>query len=346
MTPATKTTSILTLDGSQGEGGGQILRTALGLSALTGRPFAIENIRAKRDRPGLMRQHLTAVNAAAEVCGATVVGAAIGSMALSFTPGPVRAGEYRFAIGSAGSTALVLQTVLPALLTAAGESIITLEGGTHNPHAPPVDFLRDAFLPIVNRMGPRVEIELDRHGFYPAGGGRWHVTVTPAKKLTPIVLNDRGPTMRRVATAIVAALPGEIAKRELGKVAEMLGWGGEELKILQLSADQGPGNVLMLTIESEHVTEVFTGFGQKGLSAEAVAHAAASDARAYLAGGAPVGECLADQLLIPFAMAGGGNFRATRATKHLTTNAEVIAMFLDTGLRLIPDGEGVRCEVG
>jgi RNA 3'-terminal phosphate cyclase (ATP) len=136
---------MILIDGSIGEGGGQILRTALGLSMVTGQPFRIEKIRAGRDKPGLLRQHLTAVNAAATVCGASVEGAVISSRELSFTPGNVKAGEYTFSIGSAGSTTLVLQTVLPALLTADGPSSLTLEGGTHNPHAPPIDFLEKAF---------------------------------------------------------------------------------------------------------------------------------------------------------------------------------------------------------
>ena len=337
-------TNIIAIDGSQGEGGGQILRTALGLSALTGRSFAIEKIRANRNKPGLMRQHLTSVNAAAEICGATVTGAHIGSADLTFVPGPVRAGAYRFAIGSAGSTTLVLQAVLPALLTADGTSTLTLEGGTHNPHSPPLDFLRDAFLPIVARMGPRVEIDLERHGFYPAGGGRWRATITPAKTLTPITLNERGPILRRTATALVAALPGEIAKRELAKVQQRLGWEGESLQLRQLSNDQGPGNVVMLKIESEAVTEIFTAFGQKGVSAETVADRVVDDACAYLASAAPVGEYLADQLLIPLVMAGGGSFVTTRATQHLKTNAEVIGQFLGVRFRIEAEGSAVRCS--
>src|SRR5271170_2075376 len=149
--------NLIQVDGSLGEGGGQILRTALGLSMCTGQPFRIEKIRAGREKPGLLRQHLTAVNAAAAICGATVEGAAIASRELSFTPGKVKHGEYTFPIGSAGSTTLVLQTVLPALLTADAPSSLTLEGGTHNPHAPPIDFLENAFLPLLNRMGPAAD---------------------------------------------------------------------------------------------------------------------------------------------------------------------------------------------
>src|SRR5947209_6290174 len=155
------TPTPILIDGSLGEGGGQILRTALGLSMVTGKPFRIEKIRAGREKPGLLRQHLTAVNAAVSVCGAEAEGAAIGSRELAFSPGKIAAGEYKFSVGSAGSTTLVLQTVLPALLCAGAPSSLTLEGGTHNPHAPPIDFLAHAFVPLVNRMGPRVAVKLE-----------------------------------------------------------------------------------------------------------------------------------------------------------------------------------------
>ncbi|HEX8343089.1 MAG TPA: RNA 3'-terminal phosphate cyclase [Tepidisphaeraceae bacterium] len=333
-------TDEINIDGARGEGGGQVLRTALGLSALTGRPFSIKNVRAGRKKPGLMRQHLAAVRAAAQICSASVRGAEIGSEELSFQPGAVTPGDYTFAIGSAGSTTLVLQTVLPALLTASGPSTITLEGGTHNPLAPPVDFIEHAFLPVVNRMGPRVDLKFDRHGFYPAGGGRWSVAITPAAKLTPVTINTRGKTKTRQAKAIVAGLSGSIALRELERVEARLGWSGDDLCIRQIPDDEGPGNVVMLKIESEHVTEVFTSFGSKGITAMAVADEAVDQTRAYLLSTAPVGVHLADQLLIPFALAGGGNYVATGVTPHATSNIEVIHAFLDVRITTGPAGEG------
>jgi RNA 3'-terminal phosphate cyclase (ATP) len=319
---------MIQIDGSIGEGGGQILRTALGLSICTSQAFRIENIRAGREKPGLLRQHLTAVNAAAEICSATVDGAAIGSRELSFSPGKVKAGDYTFSIGSAGSTTLVLQTVLPALLTADGESTLVLEGGTHNPYAPPIDFLEKAFLPLVNRMGPKVSVTLERAGFYPAGGGRFVVKVNPAAKLSRLDLPERGEIKRRTAKAVVAALPGEIGKRELERVEKMLGWSGEQLQIRQLPKEWGPGNLLTLEIESEHVTEVFTGFGMKGVTSEAVAEQAVQQARRYLAAKVPVGESLADQLLLPIALAGGGSFVTLAPSRHTKTNVDVIARFI------------------
>jgi RNA 3'-terminal phosphate cyclase (ATP) len=174
---------VIEIDGSFGEGGGQILRSSLALAIVTGQPVRLSNIRAGRRKPGLMRQHLTAVNAAAAICGATVDGERIGATELTFTPGAVRAGEYQFSIGTAGSTTLVLQTVLLPLLTAGGPSRIVLEGGTHNPFAPPFDFLERAYLPLINRMGPNVRATLERPGFYPAGGGRIAIEIEPATGL-------------------------------------------------------------------------------------------------------------------------------------------------------------------
>ena len=324
---------LITIDGSQGEGGGQILRSSLALSAITGRAFRIEKIRANRPKPGLMRQHLTAVTSAAAVCGAAVDGAAIGARELTFRPGKVAPGDYTFSVGSAGSTTLVLQTVLPPLLLAGGASTVTLEGGTHNIHAPPLDFLEHAFLPVLNRMGANVSVALERAGFYPAGGGRFFAMIEPAKTLAPLELTSRGADKRRLCKAVVAGLPGEIALRELAVVRQAMSWPEESFQIRQLPDDQGPGNVVTIELHHEHVTEVFTGFGQRGVRAEAVADAALQEAKRYLAAGAPVGEHLADQLVLPFALAAGaggaGRFVTGPLTDHTTTNVEVVRRFLD-----------------
>lgn len=325
--------TMLTIDGSLGEGGGQILRSALALSMVTGTPFRLENIRAGRSKPGLLRQHLTAVNAAAEVCGARLTNARLHSRDLTFVPGTVRPGDYRFSIGTAGSTTLVLQTVLPPLLTAAAPSSLVLEGGTHNPHAPPFDFIDRAFLPIINRMGPRVVANLERYGFFPAGGGRFSVEIEPAATLTPLRLTERGEIRRQHSIAFLAGLPRHIGERENKTVADALNWPMTDTEICELPADQGPGNILLLEIESEHVTEVFTGFGKRGVRSEDVARAAADDVKAYLAAGLPVGTCLADQLLLPFALAGGGAFSTLALSRHASTNIEIIQMFLNVRIK-------------
>jgi RNA 3'-terminal phosphate cyclase (ATP) len=319
----------ITIDGSMGEGGGQVLRTSLALSLVTGKPFRIEKIRAGREKPGLLRQHLTAVNAAAAVGGAQVEGAALGSREITFRPGSVRPGEHRFAVGTAGSATLVLQAVLPALLGARGPSTLTLEGGTHNPNAPPFDFLDRAFLPLLRRMGVRVEAALERPGFYPAGGGKFEVRVEPAERLVRLDLPARGDVKRRLARALVSNLPRNIADRELKAVRDLLSWERSSLVAEEVQGSPGPGNLLMLELESEHVTEVFTGFGQKGVTAEKVAGDAIDELREYLASGAPVGKHLADQLLVPIAVAGRGSFSTIKPTRHTTTNIDVISRFLD-----------------
>jgi len=321
-------TTLLELDGAAGEGGGQILRTALSLSMCSGRPFRIVNIRARRKSPGLMRQHLTAVRAAAEICRARVEGDQVGSLSLSFAPGPVRAGDYRFAIGTAGSCSLVFQTLLPALLQADGGSRIRFQGGTHNPLAPPFHFLDRAFLPLLRRMGAEVSVDLRRFGFYPAGGGEFGAAIEPVHRLAPLVLERPGARRRAYAEAYCAALPIQIARRELDVVGKRLGWGEDQLLLRGLANDQGPGNVLVLTLEQEAVSEVFTGFGEKGVTAEAVAQRAVDEVRDYLASAAAVGPHLADQLLLPLALSGAGSFTASALTRHTLTNAEVIRSFL------------------
>jgi RNA 3'-terminal phosphate cyclase (ATP) len=333
---------VLEIDGSQGEGGGQILRTSLGLSLLTGTPVRIHSIRARRERPGLQKQHLAAVQAAAEVGHADVRGAAIGSGVVSFTPGRAEPGSYAFSIGSAGSATLVLQTVLPALLTAPGPSTVVLEGGTHNPWAPPADFLERAFLPLLGRMGPTLALRVERRGFYPAGGGRMSVTIRPVPTLAPLHLPERGPVRAVRATAVVASLPRHIAERELARAGERLD--RLEPRVVEDASARGPGNVFMIEIESEKVTEVFTGFGRKGLPAERVADAVSDEASAYLDSGVPVGEHLADQLLVPLALAGGGSFVTAELSGHARTNLEVIRQILGTAFTIEP-GEGAARTV-
>ncbi|MEM7204492.1 MAG: RNA 3'-terminal phosphate cyclase [Planctomycetota bacterium] len=339
---------MLTIDGAMGEGGGQILRSALGLSLVTGTPFRIDNIRAKRRQPGLLRQHLTAVRAAAAVGQAAVEGADLGSASLRFAPGPIEASdEYRFAIGTAGSTTLVLQAILPALLRAPGRTTVVIEGGTHNPYAPPFEFLATAFVPLLRRMGAGVALELVRPGFYPAGGGCIRVTVEPpVAGLRPLDLLERGPRRRRRAVAQVANLLESIARRELRVVATKLGFAEDELAVEQVAGSVGPGNLLSIALEHEHVTEVFTGFGQVGKRAERVAQDAVGETRNYLRTDVPVGPYLADQLLVPLALAGGGSFRTMPLTRHTQTNIEVVQRFLSVPIRVEEETLATTVAVG
>lgn len=322
---------MIVIDGSEGEGGGQVVRNALALSLVTGRPFCINNVRGGREKPGLMRQHLTAVEAACAIGGAVCEGASVGSSEIAFTPGKVEPGDYRFAVGTAGSTSLVLQTVLMPLLLAEGPSRLVLEGGTHNMLAPPFEFLERAFLPIVNRMGPTVSARLVRHGFFPRGGGRIEVDIAPAQ-LTQVDCVDRGALQSVSATALFAALPFNIAEREIATARKLLpDWPEDAFAVRQLPDEQGPGNALLLESVFEHATEIVTGFGKLGVSAESLAKTAAHRMAGFLASQAFAGPYLADQLLLPFALAGGGRFTTVKPSQHARTAADVIERF--TGQR-------------
>ena len=320
---------MIKIDGSYGEGGGQIVRSSLALSLMTGKAFEIVNIRAGRKKSGLMRQHLAAVNAAAEIGGAKVSGNTVGSCRITFEPKEINAGDYRFAIGSAGSTTLVLQTILPPLLTAEKATKIKLEGGTHNPFAPPFCYLEKVFIPVINMMGPNVKLKLERPGFYPAGGGKFTVEIQPVKKLEQIEIIDRGEIVGRRAKAYVANLPEQIGNRELKVISQRLNWDRDLLELVEVKDSIGPGNLVTAEVESENITEMFTGFGMRSVPADKVPIPLVREAREYLAAGVPVGRHLADQLLLPMAMAGGGRFRTVPLTMHSMTNIETIKKFMD-----------------
>lgn len=323
---------MIRIDGSFGEGGGQILRTSLSLSLATGKAFRIDNIRAGRERSGLLRQHLTAVLAAAEISDARVEGASVGSSSVVFEPGPVKPGEYRFAVGTAGSATLVFQTVFPALMTASAPSRLTLEGGTHNPAAPPYHFLEQTFLPLIARLGPQVETKLERYGFYPAGGGRFTAAIEPCKSLRRVELGSRGEITSRSALAVLANLPRHIGQREMKTVESMLNWSPELTKVVETRDSAGPGNIVMISLGADDVTEVFSSFGRVGVASEKVAAEVVHEAREYLVSRALAGEHLADQLMVPMALAGGGSYTALKVSRHARTNAEVIRQFLPVSI--------------
>jgi RNA 3'-terminal phosphate cyclase (ATP) len=329
---------VATIDGSQGEGGGQILRSSLALATITGTPVVIERVRANRKPGGLRPQHLTAVRAIASLCDAELEGDAVGSSRVAFRPKRASAGAYRFDIGTAGSASLVLQTVLYPLLCLDGESTVEIIGGTHNSMSPPYDFLARSFLPILRRMGANVTARIERHGFYPAGGGRLFVEIAPCPRLSPIELLGDGAVRARSARAIVSRLPLDIAERELAVLRDRLGV--EDCRAEKVNA-HGPGNAVMLYLDGDEVCETVTALGERGVRAERVAANVADEAERYLAAGAPVGEHLADQLLIPLALAGGGAFRTQPLSLHATTNIDVIARFLEKRPTVSPSGDGV-----
>ncbi|MFT3709336.1 MAG: RNA 3'-terminal phosphate cyclase [Archangium sp.] len=317
---------MLLIDGSEGEGGGQVLRTALGLSLVTGKEFRIVRIRGKRERPGLLRQHLTCVQAAANLSDARVEGAELGSTELTFRPRALQSGEFEFAIGTAGSTTLVLQAVLPALLRAPGPITLAIEGGTHNGLAPPFEFLERSLLPLLTRLGAKIEVSLIRPGFEPAGGGRIEVKATPSP-LGSLELLTRGKLLRREAKAAVASIPLKVANRELGVVREELAFTDAELVPAEITAPSA-GNALTLTLEYEHVTDVFVGLGAPGIMAEKIARRASGEVRRALRTDAPVGLHLADQLIVPLALSKGGVFRTVEPTEHTRTQLALVPRFV------------------
>lgn len=345
--------TVITLDGSTGEGGGQILRTGLALSMVTGRPLHITRIRAGRPKPGLMRQHLACVQAAVAVCGGQAEGAELGSQSLQFTPGATRAGDYRFQIATAGSCLLVLQTVLPALMLAEGESRVQLSGGTHNPMAPPFDFLERAFAPLVRRLGVGLDLQLLRRGFYPAGGGELVARITPAAQpFKPVDVLERGPLHNAWGEALVPGLARNIAARELEALGQRMGWTFEAGQLRQppTRQNEGPGNALIATLEYEHITEVFCQLGERSLSAEQVAKRLADEVRDYQRSTGALGPHLADQWMLPLALAvwrsgQTARYTCTEVTQHTTTNAQTIALGLPVRVQLAPVEGAMLVEI-
>lgn len=322
---------MVTIDGSAGEGGGQILRTSLVLSAITGTPVRIERIRARRPKPGLQRQHLVAVQAAARVSGAHLTGAELNSCAVEFTPQKstlrALAGTYEFDIGTAGSTTLVLQTVMPILWHAEGPSTVTIRGGTHNGMSPPVEFLQDCFLPVLQRIGVNTAVELQRYGFYPAGGGAIQALIQPWITHAPLELLERGKFIDRHAEVLLANLPAHIASREALAFKHALHWSQREVEEREVPA-HGPGNAILARLRFANIATRCTAVGELRKTAEAVAVDCAKQIECYLATDAPVCEHLADQLLLPLALGAGGTFRTADLSEHTRTNAAIIAQFM------------------
>lgn len=313
-----------------------MLRTALAASVATGTPFEITDVRARRSRPGLLHQHLAAVRLAAAIGDADVRGAELGSDRLRFAPRTVVAGDHSADVGTAGSACLVAQTGLLALLHADEPASVTVSGGTHNRHAPPFEFLDRAFLPAVSATGPSLSATLHRHGFEPEGGGRVTLTVTPGAARA-LDLTDPGAIVGRHAEALLAGLPDHIGERELDTVRGRLGWPRGTCALLRVDA-AGQGNVLLLSVEREHVTEVVVGFGRLGVPAEQVAEEAVREVRDLLDTDVAVGPHLADQLLLPLALGAGGTFTTPRPTTHFETCAALVRRFLGVAIEVEETG--------
>jgi RNA 3'-terminal phosphate cyclase (ATP) len=322
---------VIIIDGSLGEGGGQILRTSLALSAITGKAFQVKNIRANRSKPGLMRQHLTGVEAVAAICHAKTDGANLHSKTLSFIPGVISGGNYEFNIGTAGSTTLIFQTILYPLLYGNKPSRVVVTGGTHNDMAPPFEFIKNSFLPILQGMGASVELELKQAGFYPAGGGSIVIEVKPPVKWKSLSLLHKGKLMQEKIMGVVSNLPINIIEREVKIIEKLSGRSFSNVSIQEYKS-LCPGNLVAIVECFENINNVFTGFGDKSKSAEVVGEEAYLEFARAQANDAPVPEHLADQLLLPMALAGSGEMRITEKSLHFITNAEIIQLFLEVAI--------------
>lgn len=326
------------LDGSNG--GGQMLRTALSLAMVTGQPFRVINIRGKRRKPGLMRQHLTCVKAACEISDGTADGAEIGSTELVFCAGKPKAGNYQFAIGTAGSTTLLFQTLLPALLHADRPSTLRLEGGTHNPLAPPFEFVDRVFLPVLRKMGAKVSITLLESGFAPVGGGLIECRIEPCPKLTAIDLHDRGEQTALRLRVPIRHLNPSIGERILA--AALKQFPCEDAQLETRNSGPGRGVCCLYEAQFENGTEISSSFGEGNVSAERVGTRAGKALKDFISSEVTVGRHLADQLLLPMALADSGSFTTMVPDAHVPANISIIEKFLTTRFEIAEGERGKR----
>jgi RNA 3'-terminal phosphate cyclase (ATP) len=340
----------IVLDGSAGEGGGQILRTALALSAVTGRPFTLVRARANRIKPGLRPQHREAAHAVARLCDAEVTGAEVGSTRLEFRPRRAAAPvDLTLDVGTAGSTPLLFQTVCWPLALAGGPSTVTLRGGTHQDYAPSFHYLALVWAPAVARLGFRFELALQSAGFYPEGGGEFTARVEPAHPMPPLDLRQRGTLQEVEVVSMVGGLGYEIADRQAARALRALREAGisAQAERVPVPARLSKGGHVLIVSTFERTRAGHGAVSARERTAEQIADEAARGFRAHLASGAAVDRHLGDQLHLPAALLAArlvpppaGVVPATRftvsaITKHLSTNADVIRRFLDVEVSIL-----------
>lgn len=320
---------MIQIDGSMGEGGGQILRSALTLALVTSKAIEIKNIRSRRPKPGLMPQHLKAVDAAAAVGCARVEGAHLQSLSLVFEPTGIRSGEFQFDVGTAGSTPLVLQTIFLPLSFAQTPSLVTLIGGTHVPWSPCFHYLDLHWLTYMKQIGFDAELKLELAGFYPHGAGRMRADIRPATTLAPLQITARGALKRIRGISAIANLDWSVAERQKQQVLKRLKDLSQdiEIEVIQLPS-QFRNTMLLLIAKFENSQCCFFGLGERGKRAERVADEAADQLREFLVTDGVVDHHLADQLILPLAFVPAvSELRLDKITQHLITNADVIRMF-------------------
>ena len=350
---------MIVIDGSYGEGGGQVLRTSLTLAAISGQPVRVERIRAGRRKPGLQPQHLTAVRAAAKICDAEAEGDRLDSQTLSFAPRSApRAGTYTFDVslaakgGSAGAVSLIFQTVLLPLALAEGRSHLTLVGGTHVAWSPPFDYLKRVYLPTLARMGITAKVNLEKWGWYPLGGGIVKATVegtAGGQGLCGLDLTQRGKLLRVRGVSASSNLPKHIRGRQAGTVVQLMRSAGLNPRVDEIDApSKGQGTAVFLWAECDNALAGFTALGERGKPAEQVAEEAGRELLAYLNSQAALDRYLADQLVLPLALAGGPAHLATETvTQHLLTVAWVVGRFFPGRVRVEgAEGQPGACHIG
>jgi len=337
------------IDGSYGEGGGQLLRTSVALAAITGQSVHLKHIRAKRSNPGLAPQHLTAVKAVAALCGADVEGLKVKSQEIVFRPGPLRSGEFDFPVGTAGSITLVLQAALPVAVACGKKLRMTITGGTDIRAAPPLDYFRHILLPLLSRMGVKAKIDVSRRGYYPRGGGEVAVEVAPSRQIQPLILDVAGSLIKIGGVAHISNLPAHIVQRMVGAaLAELTAFPAPTIEQIVLGVGEaiGAGGAIVLAAHMKHTVLGASATAQRGVPAEQLGSEAGHLLREEILSGATLDIHASDQVLIYLALAGGNSrFLARTLSSHASTTIWLLEQFMPVRFNVRPEGSLVRVEM-
>jgi RNA 3'-terminal phosphate cyclase (ATP) len=337
---------MLEIDGSHGEGGGQLIRTAVALAAVTGRSIRVLDARARRDPPGLAAQHLAAVRAVAALCDAEIAGLAPQATSFTFVPRGLRGGTFRCDVGTAGSVTLVLQGLLPAAVCAPAPVRFAVSGGTDVRAAPPLDYFRRVLLGLLHRMGVGAECAVRRRGYYPRGGGEVEIAVSPGRPRA-IVLEQAGRVLHVGGLAHVAGLPAHVAQRMSRSAAAELAAHRPEIDMLVLGHEEaaGQGGAIVAWARTEQSVLGAGRVAERGVRAESLGASAGGELAADLAAGAGVDVHAADQLPVYLALAGAGAFTTRTISPHAETAMWLVAQFLPVSFEVTREGRLARVAV-